>query len=75
MLHQYSTNQTSQMQHFESEHTFPLGQTVRYFSTDLGDWVTADIHSYNIDGTMNLTNRRVEAKHVVVRTPQVCARL
>ena len=49
------------MHHFESEQTFPLGQTVRYFSTDLGDWVTADIHSYTIDGTMNLTNRRVEA--------------
>ena len=63
------------MYYFDSEHTIDLGQTVRYFSTDLGDWVTADIHSYNEDGTMNLTNRRVEAKHVIVRTPQVCARL
>ena len=60
------------MHHFDFEPTFALGQTVRYFSFDLKDWVIANVHSYNADGTMNLTNRRVETKKSFSRMPQVC---
>ena len=59
------------MHHFDADSSFALGRSVRYFSADLGDWVTATIHSFNADGTMNLINRRVEADKAVIRKPQV----
>ena len=61
------------MQHFDSHCSLAVGQTVKYFSHDLGEWVTANVHSFNPDGTMNLSDRRVEAvrRLVTTRVPQV----
>jgi len=51
--------------------TFRAGQTVRYFSTGLGCWVTASVKSFNQDGSMNLDEARTNYSPAWVQLAQV----
>lgn len=64
------------MPQYFSKSPVMVGDSVKYFSFDLDDWVTATVHSINPDGTMNLSNRRVEPYYYyreapIIRYPEV----
>jgi hypothetical protein len=51
----------SQMPQNDSPAALQIGETVRYFSSNLKCWVSATVESIKADGTANLINRRVDA--------------
>ena len=42
---------------------YRAGDIVSYYSPDLGGWVLASVNSVNADGTVNLSDRRLESYH------------
>ena len=66
------------MPQYISQPSIMVGDSVKYFSFDLDDWISARVDSFNSDGTMNLSDRRVEARHYYraassIRYPEVWA--